>query len=131
MKKLKWLIFTSVLAVACNKSSSDPSPILGKWQLVEQIGGLAGSEHFPPGNYIQFNADMTVIQIVPTYPDPDTLRGTYQLISTWPATGKNLLLIYSGTSLLRTDSVLVSGDQLILSVPPKCCDIPYMWIYKR
>lgn len=106
--------------------------IVGVWELSAFIGGLAGTIPYPPGN-----GNLTQFYANGTYRTWDTQSGgsgtgTYQVVSTGLPGRANILIrkIDSSSQVLR-DSVMVSGDQLSIFDPPKCCDQVYEVTFRR
>jgi hypothetical protein len=134
----KWIIFLMVLS-ACHKTQSNSEPgttpgdgISGSWELSSETGGIAGVVNYASGNgnTISFFKSGTFRQI--SAPSLASLTGTYQIIKTGAPDGKDLLVRkYDSPVQTTTDSIIISNDQLILSRPPQCCDIPYSWTYNR
>jgi hypothetical protein len=132
MKKITFLSFSIMLfaacmfMAACNKSGT--SPILGKWELRESEGSLAGRYIYPPGNgnILTFDASGNYTREIPGFVN-DNEKGSYKIQSgPWPFGGYILAFTTkdSLSSITRKDSAVIADKQLILFPIPTGPDIP-------
>ncbi|MBS1600271.1 MAG: hypothetical protein JST75_18735 [Bacteroidetes bacterium] len=134
-----WLAFLILLA-ACNKSANGPGSIIlpknnsivGTWELAQEVGGFVGILNYPAGNgtTIEFTSAGSFKQA--SVGSSTVLTGSYQVTILGSPNKKNLLVRkYDGSPDPIQDSVSVSNNQLSISTPPACCDIPYLTVYRR
>jgi hypothetical protein len=132
MKNLLIAVYVCAVFFACNKTnSSSQLSVTGKWELRESDGGFAGVEKYQPGNgnIIQFNNDFTITFF--NLPSTATGSGSYSIIKN---PGNIIVRIkYDSASyyLPWGDSATVKNDTLTFFTPPKCCDFPYITIYRK
>jgi hypothetical protein len=126
MKVFMMLAFAVVLTVSCHKNNvSCRDEIVGKWELRELSGGIAGTLKYQPGNGIiyLFDENRGYQYISPGSP---VLTGTYE-IKKAGGSGDWLLQLhytYNGQPQLENDSVRFSGNKLIFLPLETCCDMP-------
>ena len=132
MKRI--FLFALVSIVSCTKTNT-PEPslsITGRWELRESIGGFAGDLKYVAGNgyILQFNMDLTFKIINPSMP-PD-VTGKYKLVKFISDSQSILHFKYDSSYYAdETDTAKIENNQLIISSPPQCCDIPYKTIYEK
>ena len=105
--------------------------ITGKWELREQIGGIAGKIAYKPGNgnTCVFSGDSS---FQTTNANIISLTGTYKIKPS--ANNGDWLLtfqfIQNGQPQSQTDSVRFGNMQLIFLPQAPCCDMPTTY-YER
>jgi hypothetical protein len=119
------LVAYLLLGSSCHKSGDAPaSGLVGRWELSTEIGGIAGTISFAPGNgnVLQFNPSGSFTQFYSTGP---SRAGMYELGKPGAfAKDQNLLLNYNGFPPAERDSVRLTAGQLIFLPQTSCCDIP-------
>jgi hypothetical protein len=125
MAKSIWIIFSCLLLSACERSGTNS--IVGKWELSQEIGGIGGTNNFPPGygQVAQFFADGT-------FKNFWYQSGHYTILRTGQTDGQDLLLSKDDyTGAVRQDSVRVADKQLFITDPFKCCDVINAYVYRK
>ncbi len=126
MKKGGFLFFAMLMMLSCGKNNiSKTDQLVGKWELRESAGGIAGTITYHPGNgvildFIDNNAYKFVIPGMPSR------SGVYELHKT--SHPDDLLLkihyIANGQPQVESDSIRLEEGKLIFLPSAPCCDIP-------
>jgi len=119
------MVLAGMTLFSCSKRNTDGGQLItGKWELRQQIGGIAAKIDYPPGNgnLCVFNADNSFRTV---HADTTTSSGTYQ-IKTSAHAGDWLLVLQSianGQLQTTTDSVRFANARLIFLPRETCCDM--------
>jgi hypothetical protein len=120
-----------IIAFSCKKSSADQRLITGKWELREEVGGIAGKISYEPGKGTLwvFNSNG---QFQTVYINGPAISGSYQLQQSARAGDYLLKLQYNqnGQAQARSDSVRFEKNQWLVLPFAVCCDIPTSY-YER
>lgn len=116
MKKIAFLILATATLSCSKKGSNDElkNKLVYKWEIRMSIGGVAGANHFEPGNgnILEFKSDNSFVN----YLQGNIIRsGTYNLEST---SEKDKYRITFRTNMnVQSQDVTLKGDTLVLEFP--------------
>jgi hypothetical protein len=120
-----------ITAFSCKKNIAVNYLITGKWELREEVGGIAGKISYEPGKGTLwvFNSNG---QFQTDYVNGPTISGSYQLQQSVRAGDYLLKLQYiqNGQAQARSDSVRFNKKQWLVLPFAACCDIPTSY-YER
>jgi hypothetical protein len=122
MKKV-YILLLLVTAFACKKEANQGNEelIVGKWELRESVGGIAGQLKYDAGNGIimefRYNGTYTFYLSAAN----PTQTGTYVLQPT-STTGQYLL--YLAGTVSHTYTIKLFTDKLVRLPESDCCDMP-------
>lgn len=114
-----------ITAFSCKKNNPVDRLITGKWELREEVGGIAGKISYEPGKgtiwLFKSNGQFQTVYI-----NGPAISGSYQLQESGRAGNYLLKLQYNqnGQAQSGTDSVRFEKKQWLVLPFASCCDIP-------
>lgn len=128
---IAFIAIACIAAVSCKKNNAVDYLITGKWELREEVGGIAGKISYEPGKGTLwvFNSNG---QFQTVYVNGPAISGSYQLQESARAGDYLLKLQYNqnGQAQSGTDSVRFEKNQWLVLPFAACCDIPTSY-YER
>jgi hypothetical protein len=126
MKVTGLILPAIVLMLSCRKNNIPvPDQLLGKWELRESSGGIAGTIKYNPGNgvVLNFYDNKGYKFVIPGLP---SRTGIYEIQKTTNPRDLMLQIHYTaeGQPQVEKDSIRVDASKLIFLPSASCCDIP-------
>ncbi len=119
------VVIACMANASCQKNNTVQDDITGKWELREDVGGLAGKISYEPGTSTKWIFERNG-QFQTIYINGPAVNGVY-LLKVSARTGDYLLETQyqlNGQLQVKNDSVRFEKNQLLFLPFAACCDIP-------